>query len=177
MFNWFYNRTMFYISFRWGKFELYFLCPKCWLEILCTVDVMMPGTSIIIRNAKIDMWGLRLINDKWSRLEVTEPVNKIESLKIVTFLLWNMSWWLLLIPTEYMKLADVCRSTSWNEMSTGAGCNIKMWSWSYWLVFLNSTFLIFDSHSSPHTGLVDMPNFLVNLNIWFCYRFKLFKTT
>ncbi|KAL1813053.1 hypothetical protein ACET3Z_023118 [Daucus carota] len=40
------------------------------------VDVMKPGTSVIIRNAKIDMYkgNMRLAVDKWGRLEVTEPV-------------------------------------------------------------------------------------------------------
>ena len=37
---------------------------------------MKPGTSVIIRNAKIDMYkgNMRLAVDKWGRLEVTEPV-------------------------------------------------------------------------------------------------------
>lgn len=50
--------------------------------ILCTVDVMKPGTSIIVRNAKIEMFKgtMRLAVDKWGRIEVTEPV-KFEVMK------------------------------------------------------------------------------------------------
>ncbi|KAK2968412.1 hypothetical protein RJ640_004418 [Escallonia rubra] len=41
------------------------------------VDLMKPGSSVIIRNAKIDMFkgSMRLAVDKWGRIEVTEPVN------------------------------------------------------------------------------------------------------
>ncbi|KAK1389291.1 Replication factor A1 [Heracleum sosnowskyi] len=46
------------------------------------VDVMKPDTSIIVRNAKIDMYKgtMRLAVDKWGRIEVTEPV-KFEVMK------------------------------------------------------------------------------------------------
>ncbi|KAG2681826.1 hypothetical protein I3843_11G162500 [Carya illinoinensis] len=41
------------------------------------VDLMQPGATIIIRNAKIDMFkgSMRLAVDKWGRVEVTEPAN------------------------------------------------------------------------------------------------------
>ncbi|KAH7568875.1 hypothetical protein JRO89_XS06G0065700 [Xanthoceras sorbifolium] len=41
------------------------------------VDLMEPGTTVIIRNAKIDMFkgNMRLAVDKWGRIEVTEPAN------------------------------------------------------------------------------------------------------
>ncbi|GFP78631.1 d-amino-acid transaminase chloroplastic [Phtheirospermum japonicum] len=39
------------------------------------VDMMKPGNTVIIRNAKIDMFKgtMRLAVDKWGRIEVTEP--------------------------------------------------------------------------------------------------------
>ncbi|KAF5478629.1 hypothetical protein F2P56_005172 [Juglans regia] len=41
------------------------------------VDLMQPGATVIIRNAKIDMFkgSMRLAVDKWGRVEVTEPAN------------------------------------------------------------------------------------------------------
>ncbi|KAJ4765549.1 hypothetical protein LUZ62_075924 [Rhynchospora pubera] len=41
------------------------------------VDMLQPGATAIIRNAKIDMFkgSMRLAVDKWGRLEVTEPAN------------------------------------------------------------------------------------------------------
>ncbi|XP_078429068.1 uncharacterized protein At4g28440-like [Wolffia australiana] len=39
------------------------------------VDMMEPGNTVILRNAKIDMFkgSMRLAVDKWGRVEVTEP--------------------------------------------------------------------------------------------------------
>lgn len=39
------------------------------------VDLMKPGTTVILRNAKIDMFkgSMRLAVDKWGRIDVTEP--------------------------------------------------------------------------------------------------------
>ncbi|KAH7445944.1 hypothetical protein KP509_01G030000 [Ceratopteris richardii] len=39
------------------------------------VDVMKPDTTVILRNARIDMFKscMRLAVDKWGRIEVTEP--------------------------------------------------------------------------------------------------------
>ncbi|KAM5586137.1 uncharacterized protein ABKV19_005172 [Rosa sericea] len=41
------------------------------------VDLMKPDTTVILRNAKIDMFkgSMRLAVDKWGRIEVTEPAN------------------------------------------------------------------------------------------------------
>ncbi|KAJ7968599.1 Nucleic acid-binding, OB-fold-like protein [Quillaja saponaria] len=41
------------------------------------VDLMKPETTVILRNAKIDMFkgSMRLAVDKWGRVEVTEPAN------------------------------------------------------------------------------------------------------
>lgn len=39
------------------------------------VDLVKPDTTVILRNAKIDMFkgSMRLAVDKWGRVEVTEP--------------------------------------------------------------------------------------------------------
>ncbi|XP_039053843.1 uncharacterized protein At4g28440-like [Hibiscus syriacus] len=41
------------------------------------VELMRPGTTVILRNAKIDMFkgSMRLAVDKWGRIEVTDPAN------------------------------------------------------------------------------------------------------
>ncbi|KAJ8497919.1 hypothetical protein OPV22_008471 [Ensete ventricosum] len=41
------------------------------------VDVMKPDTTVILRNAKIDMFkgSMRLAVDKWGRIEVTDPAD------------------------------------------------------------------------------------------------------
>ncbi|KAK2998878.1 hypothetical protein RJ639_023998, partial [Escallonia herrerae] len=41
------------------------------------VNLMKPGTTVILRNAKIDMFkgSMRLAVDKWGRVEVTEPAS------------------------------------------------------------------------------------------------------
>ncbi|KAL3567347.1 hypothetical protein D5086_029998 [Populus alba] len=41
------------------------------------VDIMQPGATVILRNAKIDMFkgSMRLAVDKWGRVEVAEPAN------------------------------------------------------------------------------------------------------
>ncbi|KAJ8774935.1 hypothetical protein K2173_019939 [Erythroxylum novogranatense] len=43
------------------------------------VDCMKPDTTVILRNANIDMYkgSMRLAVDKWGRIEVTEPANFI----------------------------------------------------------------------------------------------------
>lgn len=41
------------------------------------IDLVKPGTTVIFRNAKIDMFKgtMRLAVDKWGRIEVTEPAS------------------------------------------------------------------------------------------------------
>lgn len=41
------------------------------------VDIMKPDTTVILRNAKIDMFkgSMRLAVDKWGRIEVTDPAD------------------------------------------------------------------------------------------------------
>ncbi|KAK8629364.1 hypothetical protein V6N13_078206 [Hibiscus sabdariffa] len=41
------------------------------------VELMKPGVTVILRNAKIDMFkgSMRLAVDKWGRVEVTDPAN------------------------------------------------------------------------------------------------------
>ncbi|XP_077212479.1 uncharacterized protein At4g28440-like [Tasmannia lanceolata] len=60
------------------------------------VDLMTPGTTVILRNAKIDMFkgSMRLAVDKWGRVEVTEPANFIvqedNNLSLVEYELVNV---------------------------------------------------------------------------------------
>ncbi|CAN0853152.1 Uncharacterized protein At4g28440 [Linum grandiflorum] len=55
------------------------------------VDMVKPGTTVIIRNSKIDMFkgSMRLTVDKWGRIEVTEPakfaVNEDNNLSLVEY--------------------------------------------------------------------------------------------
>ncbi|KAL3509313.1 hypothetical protein ACH5RR_028714 [Cinchona calisaya] len=60
------------------------------------VDIMKPGTTLILRNAKIDMFkgSMRLAVDKWGRVEVTEPANFVvredNNLSLVEYELVNV---------------------------------------------------------------------------------------
>ncbi|GAB4846490.1 hypothetical protein Ancab_025495 [Ancistrocladus abbreviatus] len=60
------------------------------------VDILKPGTTVILRNAKIDMFKgtMRLAVDKWGRIEVTEPakfvVKEDNNLSLVEYELVNV---------------------------------------------------------------------------------------
>lgn len=60
------------------------------------VDLMKADSTVILRNAKIDMFkgSMRLAVDKWGRLEVTEPANFIvkeyNNLSLVEYELVNV---------------------------------------------------------------------------------------
>ncbi|XP_078151263.1 uncharacterized protein At4g28440-like [Carex rostrata] len=60
------------------------------------VDLMQADTTVIIRNAKIDMFkgSMRLAVDKWGRIEVTEPasftVKEENNLSLVEYELVNV---------------------------------------------------------------------------------------
>ncbi|ONK79221.1 uncharacterized protein A4U43_C01F4160 [Asparagus officinalis] len=60
------------------------------------VDMMKPGATVIIRNAKIDMFkgSMRLVVDKWGRVEVTEPadfpVKEDNNLSLIEYELVNV---------------------------------------------------------------------------------------
>ncbi|XP_028775273.1 uncharacterized protein At4g28440-like isoform X2 [Neltuma alba] len=60
------------------------------------VDMMKPGATLILRNAKIDMFkgSMRLAVDKWGRVEVTEPakfeVKEDNNLSLVEYELVNV---------------------------------------------------------------------------------------
>lgn len=64
--------------------------------ILYAVDLMKPDTTIILRNAKVDMFkgSMRLAVDKWGRVEVTEPaqfvVKEDNNLSLVEYELVNV---------------------------------------------------------------------------------------
>lgn len=60
------------------------------------VELMNPGTTVILRNAKVDMFrgSMRLAVDKWGRVEVTDPVeftvNEDNNLSLIEFELINV---------------------------------------------------------------------------------------
>ncbi|GAB2284481.1 hypothetical protein Dimus_018933 [Dionaea muscipula] len=60
------------------------------------VDLLKPDTTVIIRNAKIDMFKgtMRLAVDKWGRIEITEPakfvVKEDNNLSLVEYELMNV---------------------------------------------------------------------------------------
>ncbi|XP_022715837.1 uncharacterized protein At4g28440-like [Durio zibethinus] len=60
------------------------------------VDLMKPGNTVILRNAKIDMFkgSMRLAVDKWGRIEVTDPakfaVKEDNNLSLVEYELVNI---------------------------------------------------------------------------------------
>lgn len=60
------------------------------------VDLMKAGATVILRNAKIDMFkgSMRLAVDKWGRVEVAEPadftVNEDNNLSLVEYELVNV---------------------------------------------------------------------------------------
>ncbi|KAL2344094.1 hypothetical protein Fmac_005379 [Flemingia macrophylla] len=60
------------------------------------VDLMKPDNTVILRNAKIDMFkgSMRLAVDKWGRIEVTEPaefvVKEDNNLSLVEYELVNV---------------------------------------------------------------------------------------
>ncbi|BBH01730.1 hypothetical protein Prudu_012096 [Prunus dulcis] len=60
------------------------------------VDLLKPGTTVILRNARIDMFkgSMRLAVDKWGRIEVTEPANFVvkedNNLSLVEYELVNV---------------------------------------------------------------------------------------
>ncbi|KAA8526806.1 hypothetical protein F0562_008965 [Nyssa sinensis] len=60
------------------------------------VDLMRPGATVILRNAKIDMFkgSMRLAVDKWGRIEITEPasfvVKEDNNLSLVEYELVNV---------------------------------------------------------------------------------------
>ncbi|KAK6229387.1 hypothetical protein SCA6_018338 [Theobroma cacao] len=64
--------------------------------VICIVDLMKPGATVILRNAKIDMFkgSMRLAVDKWGRVEVTEPakfvVKEDNNLSLVEYELVNV---------------------------------------------------------------------------------------
>lgn len=62
-----------------------------------SVDQVKPGTTVILRNAKIDMFkgSMRLAVDKWGRIELTEPGNFVvkedNNLSLVEYELVNVA--------------------------------------------------------------------------------------
>ena len=69
---------------------------SCFQFLLCSVDLMKEGATVILRNAKIDMFkgSMRLAVDKWGRVEVTEPasfsVKEDNNLSLIEYELVNV---------------------------------------------------------------------------------------
>ena len=67
-----------------------------WPFFSCAVDMMKAGATVIIRNAKIDMFkgSMRMAVDKWGRVEVTDPadfeVKEDNNLSLVEYELVNV---------------------------------------------------------------------------------------
>lgn len=65
--------------------------------LFLSVDLMKPGNTVILRNAKIDMFkgSMRLAVDKWGRIEVIEPekfvVKEENNLSLVEYELVNVA--------------------------------------------------------------------------------------
>ena len=61
------------------------------------VDLLKPNATVILRNAKIDMFkgSMRLAVDKWGRIEATEPasftVKEDNNLSLVEYELVNVA--------------------------------------------------------------------------------------
>ncbi|KAL2483583.1 Nucleic acid-binding [Forsythia ovata] len=72
------------------------LPPSSSLPATDQVDLVKPGTTVILRNAKIDMFkgSMRLAVDKWGRIEVTEPstlvVKEDNNLSLIEYELVNV---------------------------------------------------------------------------------------
>lgn len=62
----------------------------------CAVEIMKPDTTVILRNAKIDMFkgSMRLAVDNWGRIEFTDPadfsVKSDNNLSLVEYELVNV---------------------------------------------------------------------------------------
>ena len=71
-------------------------CSLLYLFFFWLVDLMKEGSTVVLRNAKIDMFkgSMRLAVDKWGRVEVTEPasfsVKEDNNLSLVEYELVNV---------------------------------------------------------------------------------------
>jgi len=93
----------------WIFLVLFVLFNSC--SYLFLVDLMKEDSTVILRNAKIDMFkgSMRLAVDKWGRVEVTEPadftVKEDNNLSLIEYELVNV--------VEEWLLHGVCYSTGW----------------------------------------------------------------
>ena len=68
---------MIFITVGWLQCDLRLTYP-CFISFFVgTVDLVKPDTTVIFRNAKIDMFKgtMRLAVDKWGRIEVTDAAD------------------------------------------------------------------------------------------------------
>ncbi|KAK7844071.1 uncharacterized protein CFP56_011659 [Quercus suber] len=59
------------------KISVILVLPSIVFTVKSHLDLMKEGSTVILLNAKIDMFkgSMRLAVDKWSRVEVTEPAD------------------------------------------------------------------------------------------------------
>ena len=95
-----FNYDCYYASHKHTNINLKALLIMEWhltRVYLFTVDLLKPESTVIIRNAKIDMFkgSMRLAVDKWGRIEVTEPasfsVKEDNNLSLVEYELVNVT--------------------------------------------------------------------------------------
>lgn len=114
------------------------LCVGWYLTrvLLLTVDLLKPESTVIIRNAKIDMFkgSMRLAVDKWGRIEVTEPasfnVKEDNNLSLVEYELVNVAeeWRFLLISFDNQNVCWLKKKST---------CYIKNEALRWWRSFLS----------------------------------------
>lgn len=82
----------------------------CWYYL---VDLVKEGTTVILRNAKIDMFkgSMRLAVDKWGRVEVAEPadftVKEDNNLSLIEYELVNVvEEWLFWTVFTFLQQPD-----------------------------------------------------------------------
>nr|POF16125.1 uncharacterized protein CFP56_15616 [Quercus suber] len=87
------------LQFKQQRLDLHFFCRLLeWQRCLVgnLVDFMKEGSTVILLNAKIDMFkgSMRLAVDKWGRVEVTEPadftVKEDNNLSLIEYVLVNL---------------------------------------------------------------------------------------
>lgn len=112
--------------------------------IFCAVDLMKPEATVILRNAKIDMFkgSMRLAVDKWGRIEVTEPatfvVKEDNNLSLVEYELVNVveEWlsWNQPYGINYKKEC-LCSLEARYPFSRGMGVTFSL----RWVCYTNLT--------------------------------------
>ena len=124
-----FNYDCYYASHKHTNINLKALLIMEWhltRVYLFTVDLLKPESTVIIRNAKIDMFkgSMRLAVDKWGRIEVTEPasfnVKEDNNLSLVEYELvnvteeWRPCWSHSITRISVGKKNSTCRTKNEN---------------------------------------------------------------